>query len=103
MSQHDTKVKCVVCALRSINSNVVAEVTSKLTTDITQVPIGPASRNFYETEVTFHCQQCGISYHNPPGQQDAAGRLLAEITSNDDGLSDLPTCGFFDPSDPRRG
>lgn len=79
VSQHDTRVKCVICALRNIDSNVVAKVTSVPTTDVTQMPIGPASRHFFRDETRFYCPQCGVSYQHPPGQPDAADKLLSAI------------------------
>jgi len=78
MSQVETEVRCPVCK----KAKIVAEVDSVATESPMNIPIGPASSNYYRTQVTsFHCSNpdCQIVFHHPPGRPNAAREVLQNL------------------------
>jgi hypothetical protein len=71
----DTEVRCRVCN----NGNVIAEIESVPLASEMDIPIGPGSVNYYRKEVKFHCGECGVAYHHPPGKPDAASEIFSEM------------------------
>lgn len=64
MSTQDTGVQCIVCKA----GNIVAEMGSEPLAPMTSIPIGPGSEGYFRETCQFHCPQCGVSFHHPPGQ-----------------------------------
>jgi hypothetical protein len=75
MKEIDTGVVCVVC--RQVN--VVARVESVPIRPLIDIPIGPASENYFRKEISFHCPSCGVRYEHPPNKPEAAAEILRDL------------------------
>lgn len=78
MPQIDTNVLCPLCKIAMI----VAEVGSEPTVSETEIPVGPAARDYYKTTMFgFHCSNidCQVMFHHPPGRPNAASEILSSL------------------------
>ena len=83
----DTGRMCVVCK----DSHILAHVESRLRPDAGPIIIGSGSKAQYESYVRFQCANlCGLHYDHPPGDPDAAQRILREVGEKENFLAQLP-------------
>jgi len=74
--RRDTGVQCPLCG----KGTILAEVESIATESPMNIPIGPASLDYYRNEVTsFYCSNCCVLFHHPPGNPDAGDQVLRSL------------------------
>jgi hypothetical protein len=83
----DTGVQCRVCS----EGKVIAEINFIPTVSEMDMPVGPESASYYRKVVKFHCGECGVAYHHPPGKPDAASDILSEISMREEEERSRPT------------
>ena len=78
MRQINTGSFCVVC-----KTELVAEISSVALASERDIPIGPASKDYYSTRVSFHCPQCQLNYKALPGRPKAAQEILERLKAEE--------------------